>query len=46
MGRAVCEGVYEPEIRPTDASGFRTNMEDALGCLRMTIMRYPGGNFV
>lgn len=46
MGRAVYEGVYEPKSRHADASGFRADVLDALGRLRMTVMRYPGGNFV
>jgi alpha-L-arabinofuranosidase len=45
MGRAVYEGVYDPKSRHADADGFRTDVLDALRPLRMTAMRYPGGNF-
>ena len=46
MGRAVYEGVYDPESRRTP-----TPTASAPMCcrrsrrLRMTAMRYPGGNF-
>jgi alpha-L-arabinofuranosidase len=46
IGRAVYEGVYEPESAHADANGFRTDVLDALRQLRFTAMRYPGGNFV
>ncbi|HEY3376492.1 MAG TPA: alpha-L-arabinofuranosidase C-terminal domain-containing protein [Armatimonadota bacterium] len=45
MGRAVYEGVYDPASRHADAEGLRTDVLAALGRLRMTAMRYPGGNF-
>jgi len=45
MGRAVYEGVYDPESAHADADGFRTDVLAALARLRMTAMRYPGGNF-
>jgi len=45
MGRAVYEGVYQPSSRHADENGFRTDVLDALKELRMTAMRYPGGNF-
>ena len=46
LGRAVYEGVYDPDCRHTDEDGFRTDVMDTLNQLGMTIMRYPGGNFV
>ncbi len=46
MGRAVYQGVYDPDCAHADAEGFRTDVLDALKRLRMTAMRYPGGNFV
>ncbi len=46
MGRAVYEGVYQPESRHADEDGWRTDVLDALRGLDMTVMRYPGGNFV
>ena len=45
MGRAVYEGVYEPGSRHADADGCRSDVLAALRRLRMTAMRYPGGNF-
>jgi alpha-N-arabinofuranosidase len=45
IGRAVYEGVYDPESAHADESGYRTDVLDALRRLRMTAMRYPGGNF-
>jgi alpha-L-arabinofuranosidase len=45
MGRAVYQGVYEPESRHADEDGFRRDVISALRQLRMTAMRYPGGNF-
>jgi len=45
MGRAVYQGVYEPESAHADQDGFRQDVLSALRRLRMTAMRYPGGNF-
>lgn len=45
MGRAVYEGVYDPDSAHADADGCRTDVLDALRRLNMTAMRYPGGNF-
>jgi alpha-N-arabinofuranosidase len=45
MGRAVYEGVYDPNCLHADEEGFRRDVMDALRRLRMTAMRYPGGNF-
>lgn len=45
LGRAVYEGVYEPASPHADADGFRTDVMATLRRLRMTAMRYPGGNF-
>jgi alpha-N-arabinofuranosidase len=46
MGRAVYEGIYEPSSPHADGDGLRTDVLEALQRLDMTIMRYPGGNFV
>ncbi|MEO6063950.1 MAG: alpha-L-arabinofuranosidase C-terminal domain-containing protein [Thermoflexales bacterium] len=46
MGRAVYQGVYEPESRHADEEGIRRDVSGALSRLKMTTMRYPGGNFV
>lgn len=45
MGRAVYEGVYDPNCPCADEDGFRTDVMDALRRLNMTALRYPGGNF-
>ncbi|MFZ0547835.1 MAG: alpha-L-arabinofuranosidase C-terminal domain-containing protein [Candidatus Promineifilaceae bacterium] len=45
LGRAVYEGVYEPDSAHADQAGFRTDTMDALRPLDMSVMRYPGGNF-
>ena len=45
MGRAVYQGVYDPDSRHADEDGFRTDVLAALKRLNMTAMRYPGGNF-
>jgi alpha-N-arabinofuranosidase len=46
MGRAVYQGVYDPKSAHADAEGFRKDVLAALEPLSMTVMRYPGGNFV
>jgi alpha-N-arabinofuranosidase len=46
LGRAVYEGVYDPQSKHADSSGCRTDVLEALRGLDFTAMRYPGGNFV
>ncbi len=46
MGRAVYGGVYEPESPHADPYGCRADVLDHLRQLDMTVVRYPGGNFV
>jgi alpha-N-arabinofuranosidase len=45
MGRAVYEGVYDPDCAHADKDGLRTDVMEALRRLHMPVMRYPGGNF-
>jgi alpha-N-arabinofuranosidase len=45
MGRSIYEGVYDPQSSQADENGFRKDVLNALQHLRMTAMRYPGGNF-
>ena len=45
MGRAVYEGIYDPDSSHADADGCRGDVLDVLRRLNMTAMRYPGGNF-
>lgn len=46
MGRCVYTGVYEPEHPTADDDGFRTDVLDLVRELGVTVVRYPGGNFV
>ena len=46
MGRCVYTGIYEPDHPTADEDGFR---QDVLALVResgVTVVRYPGGNFV
>jgi len=45
MGRAVYEGVYDPQSAHADEDGLRKDVMQALQTMRYTAMRYPGGNF-
>ncbi|MCK4898876.1 MAG: hypothetical protein KAS38_08870, partial [Anaerolineales bacterium] len=45
LGRAVYEGVYDPDISTSRPDGLRSDVLGALRGLDMPIMRYPGGNF-
>ena len=45
MGRAVYEGVYDPESAHADPDGFRIDVLEAMKPMQYTAMRYPGGNF-
>src|SRR5689334_18548315 len=46
LGRAIYEGVYQPDSRLADANGFRKDMLDEIKHLGVPMVRYPGGNFV
>ncbi len=46
IGRAIYEGVYDPDSQLHDEDGLRTDVLDALRPLQMPLIRYPGGNFV
>jgi len=46
LGRAVYEGIYDPESKFADANGFRTDVLKEIKGLGVPITRYPGGNFV
>jgi len=45
IGRAVYEGVYDPQSKHADEHGFRRDVLNKLRKLGFTAMRYPGGNF-
>src|ERR1700687_718324 len=46
LGRAIYEGIYDPNSKLADANGFRKDMLDEIKHLGVPIVRYPGGNFV
>lgn len=46
LGRAVYEGIYQPEHPSADADGFRKDVLELIRELDMPLTRYPGGNFV
>lgn len=46
MGRCVYEGIYEPESPHADEQGYRRDVMAALREMRLSILRYPGGNML
>jgi alpha-L-arabinofuranosidase len=46
LGRAIYEGIYDPESKHADANGFRTDVLEEVRKMGVPIIRYPGGNFV
>lgn len=46
MGRAVYTGIYEPGHLSADAWGFRRDVEELIRPLKLSCIRYPGGNFL
>ena len=46
MGRCVYTGIFEPGHPSADANGFRRDVLDLTRELGVTIVRYPGGNFL
>jgi alpha-N-arabinofuranosidase len=46
LGRCIYGGLYEPGSPLADADGFRKDVIEAVRGLGVTIMRWPGGNFV
>jgi len=46
LGRAVYEGIYQPESPFADENGFRKDTINLIKELNVPIIRYPGGNFV
>jgi alpha-N-arabinofuranosidase len=46
LGRCIYGGLYEPGSRLSDDRGFRTDVLDLLKDLRLSVLRWPGGNFV
>ncbi|MDR0954666.1 MAG: alpha-N-arabinofuranosidase [Rikenellaceae bacterium] len=46
LGRCIYGGIYEPGSPLADGDGFRTDVMKAVQDLGVTLVRYPGGNFV
>ncbi|HEY3867107.1 MAG TPA: alpha-N-arabinofuranosidase [Actinocrinis sp.] len=46
MGRCVYGGIYEPDHPAADADGLRTDVLKLVKELGVSVVRYPGGNFV
>jgi alpha-N-arabinofuranosidase len=46
LGRAVYDGIHEPEHPTADERGFRTDVIELVKELGVSTIRYPGGNFV
>lgn len=46
LGRCVYGGIYEPGSPLSDADGFRKDVLEAVKELNVSLIRYPGGNFV
>jgi len=45
LGRMIYGGIYEEGSPLSDANGFRTDVLQAVRDLRVSILRWPGGNF-
>ncbi len=46
LGRAVYTGIYEPGHPLADDQGFRKDVIDMVKDLNVSLVRYPGGNFL
>lgn len=46
LGRAVYEGIYQPDSPFSDEHGFRKDVIKLISEMNVPIIRYPGGNFV
>ncbi len=46
LGRAVYTGIYEPGHPEADEQGFRKDVIDMVKDLNVSLVRYPGGNFL
>lgn len=46
MGRCVYSGIFEPSHPLADDDGFRTGVMALVRELGVSVVRYPGGNFV
>jgi len=46
LGRCIYDGIYEPGSPLSDEQGFRKDVLEAVKGLKVSHVRYPGGNFV
>ena len=46
LGRCIYGGIYEPSSPQANEDGFRKDVIDAVNNLGVSVIRYPGGNFV
>lgn len=46
LGRNVYGGIYDPDSPLSNDQGFRTDVIQATRDLNVSLLRYPGGNFV
>ncbi|MCL2548587.1 MAG: alpha-L-arabinofuranosidase, partial [Symbiobacteriaceae bacterium] len=46
LGRCIYEGLYQPGHVSADSNGFRQDVLDLVRDFGVTVVRYPGGNFV
>ena len=46
LGRGIYNGIYEPTHKEADEYGFRKDVARLVRELGVSVVRYPGGNFV
>ncbi len=46
LGRCIYGGIYDPRSPLADEKGFRRDVVEAVKKLKVTLLRWPGGNFV
>lgn len=46
IGRSVYNGIYQPEHATADKDGIRIDVTEAVKELGVSLVRYPGGNFL
>ena len=46
MGRCIYEGIYQPGNKHADENGIRRDVLDLVKKQGISVVRYPGGNFV
>jgi alpha-L-arabinofuranosidase len=46
LGRCIYGGLYEPGSKLADERGYRKDVAEAIKGMGVTILRWPGGNFV